>query len=168
MTMTSDELLSFLRNHGIPANTFDHAPVHTVEESQSLRGDIPGIHTKNLVLRDNKRNLYLIVTGEETKIDLKSLAPKIGAIGKLSFASAEILNDVLGIQPGSVSLLALINDQNKKITIVLDEALLTHNPINCHPLTNTRTTSLSKDDIETFLSVTGHAPRYISLAGESS
>ncbi|KQW20970.1 hypothetical protein ASC80_12470 [Afipia sp. Root123D2] len=166
MIFTSNELLAFLKDHGILAKTYEHPPVHTVEESRELRGDIPGVHTKNLFLRDAKRNFYLVVTGESTKINLKSLGPKIGANGKLSFAAPDALNDVLGIQPGSVSLLAAINDADKRATVVIDEALLAENPINCHPLTNTRTTSLSKDDILAFLTATGHALHYFSSSSD--
>lgn len=163
MTATSDELLDLLKSYGISAKTHDHAPVQTVAESQNLRGEIVGSHTKNLFLRDKKRNFYLIVTEEATKVDLRSLGQVIGANGNLSFASADALNEVLGIAPGAVSLLAAINDVSKKVTIVIEEALLESAVINCHPLTNTRTTSLSKSDIGTFLSKTGHEPRYISM-----
>lgn len=163
MITTSDKLLAILKDYGILAKTYEHPPVHTVEESRNLRGDIPGIHTKNLFLRDGKRNFYLIVADERTKIDLKSLTSKIGANGKLSFASSDALNDILGIQPGSVSLLAVINDLGKRVNVIIDESLLASSLINCHPLVNTRTTSLSKEDIKAFLSATGHEARYLAF-----
>jgi Ala-tRNA(Pro) deacylase len=164
MISTSDELLDLLVSYGIAAKTYSHAPVHTVAESKDLRGEIAGLHTKNLFLRDKKRNFYLIVTEENTKIDLLSLGPKVDANGKLSFASPDALNEILGIPPGAVSLLAAVNDVEKRVAIVIDKTLLKSNQINCHPLTNTRTTSLSKSDIATFLSATGHDPRYISMS----
>lgn len=159
----SDELLSYLEANGITAKTFEHPPVHTVEESRDLRGNIPGSHTKNLFLRDGKKNYFLFVTDEDTAVNLKSLSRKIGAKGGLSFGSPDALMDLLGILPGSVSVLAAINDKEKKVTVVLDEQLLQASTINCHPLTNTRTTSLSRDDLVAFLAATGHAPLYVSL-----
>jgi len=160
----SDELLKYLESHGISARTFEHPPVHTVEESRALRGDIPGIHTKNLFLRDGKKSYFLFVTDESADIHLKSLGRKIGAKGSLSFGSAEALMQVLGIQPGSVSLLAAINDTENKVTVVIDQRLLEASAINCHPLTNTRTTSLSKEAVTAFLTSTGHTPLFVSLA----
>src|SRR5580692_10932346 len=106
-TRTSDELLKHLESNGISAETFEHPPVHTVEESRQLRGNIPGIHTKNLFLRDGKKNYFLFVTDESAAVHLKSVARKISARGGLSFGSPEALMELLGIEPGSVSLLAL-------------------------------------------------------------
>jgi Ala-tRNA(Pro) deacylase len=163
----SDELLKYLGNSGINAKTFEHPAVHTVEESRALRGDIPGVHTKNLFLRDSKKNYFLFVTDESASIQLKALGRKIGAKGNLSFGSADALMELLGILPGSVSLLAVINDTEKKVTVVIDEQLLRASAINCHPLTNTRTTSLSKDDLAAFLASTGHSPIYVSLVDGS-
>src|ERR1700755_3104769 len=113
-TRTSDELLEYLERNGVSAKTFEHPPVHTVEESRQLRGDIPGIHTKNLFLRDGKKNYFLFVTDESDTVQLKSLARKISARGGLSFGSPDALMELLGIEPGSVSLLALINDTDNK------------------------------------------------------
>jgi Ala-tRNA(Pro) deacylase len=164
MAMTSDELLDYLRECGITATTFEHPPVHTVEESRLLRGDIAGIHTKNLFLQDSKKVLFLLVANEETKISLKEIRNKIGARRSLSFASSSTLQAVLGIEPGTVSLLALINDPEHRVTVAIDESLLKGGPINCHPLTNTRTTSLSASGVRAFLACTGHTTIFISLA----
>jgi Ala-tRNA(Pro) deacylase len=160
----SDEILHYLETIGVSAKTLEHPPVHTVEESQNLRGNIPGVHTKNLFLRDGKKNYFLFVTDESATVHLKSLGRKIGAKGGLSFGSPEALMDLLGILPGSVSALAAINDSEKKVTVVIDQQLLQASAINCHPLTNTRTISLSKEDLAEFLVSTGHIPLYVSLA----
>lgn len=160
----SDQLLQFLSDYEISVQTFSHPPVHTVEESRVLRGDIAGVHTKNLFLRDNKRRFFLVITDENTQINLKSLAPKIGAKGGLSFGSQEALLEHLGITPGAVSLFAAINDRQMKVTIVIDQALLEHSSINGHPLSNERTTSITKDGIAAFLAATGHTPLYVSLS----
>lgn len=159
----SDQLLQFLSDHGISVQTFTHPPVHTVEESRALRGDIAGVHTKNLFLRDNKRRFFLVVTDENAQINLKSLGPKIGAKGKLSFGSQEALLEHLGITPGAVSLFATINDRKKQVTVVIDKALLEHSTINGHPLSNERTTSITREGITAFLTATGHTPLYVSL-----
>ena len=159
----SDELLKYLESNGIDAETFEHPPVHTVEESRALRGDISGIHTKNLFLRDSKKNYFLFVTDESANVQLKALGRKIGAKGNLSFASPDALSELLGIEPGSVSLLATINDIGRKVAVVIDKHLLSASTINCHPLTNMRTTSLSKEGVAAFLTSIGHTPLYISL-----
>jgi Ala-tRNA(Pro) deacylase len=162
-TRTSDELLKYLERNGVSAKTFEHPSVHTVEESRQLRGNIPGIHTKNLFLRDGKKNYFLFVTDESATVHLKSLARKISARGGLSFGSPDAMMELLGIEPGSVSLLALINDTGNKVTVALDEHLLQASTINCHPLTNTRTTSLSREGIAAFLASIGHTPLCVSL-----
>ena len=164
--MRSEDVLSYLERHGITARTYEHAPVHTVEESRELRGDIPGVHTKNLFLRDGKKRFFLVVVSEEMRVNLKALAPLIGARGGLSFGSPEALMEILGITPGSVSLLAAVNDVEKRVTVVLDDALLKASLVNCHPLSNQFTTSLSPEGIAAFLAATGHAPLHISFADD--
>jgi Ala-tRNA(Pro) deacylase len=162
--MQSDEILSYLERHGIDAITHTHAAVHTVDESRELRGNIPGVHTKNLFLRDGKKKFFLVVTDEATKINLKALGPRIGARGGLSFGSPEALLQNLGITPGSVSVLAAVNDTEKHVTVVLDAALMKADVVNCHPLDNRFTTSLSPADITVFLASTGHTPLYVALS----
>jgi Ala-tRNA(Pro) deacylase len=164
----SDELLAYLESNGIEASTFEHPAVHTVEESKSLRGDIPGLHTKNLFLRDGKKNYFLFVTDEDAAVNLKQLARKVGAKGGLSFGSADALMELLGIQPGAVSVLAAVNDKERKVRIVLDRRLADAVAINCHPLSNQRTTSLSRASLEKFLAVTGRDPSYIDLEDDVS
>ena len=159
----SDELLKYLEDKGIPVKTFEHPPVHTVEESRALRGDIPGVHTKNLFLRDGKKRFFLFVTDESRAINLKALSKIIGAKGGLSFGSPDALMEMLGITAGSVSLLAARNDPEQKVTVVIDEALLSAERINCHPLSNRRTTSLTRDDITAFMAATGHTPMYVAI-----
>lgn len=162
--MQTREVLNYLERIGIMAKTYEHAAVHTVDESRELRGNIPGIHTKNLFLRDSKKKFFLVVTDEATQINLKALGPRIGAKGGLSFGSPEALMQNLGVTPGSVSLLAAVNDSEKRVTVVLDEALLKAPLVNCHPLSNQFTTSLSPEGISAFLCATGHPPLHISFA----
>lgn len=167
-TAKSDDLLKYLDEKGITAGTFEHPAVHTVEESRALRGDIPGVHTKNLFLRDGKKRFFVFVTDESRPVNLKALSKIIGAKGGLSFGSAEALMETLGIAAGSVSLLAVLNDPDHKVTVVIDDALLAAQTINCHPLTNQRTTSLTPDHIAAFLASTGHAPLHVSLEPDAT
>lgn len=167
MAATPDELLAFLRDLGITTTTIDHAPVFTVEDSRALRGEIAGAHTKNLFLRDNKRRFFLVTLEESTAVDLKSLRPLIEARGGLSFGSPEALFEHLGIRPGSVSLLAALNDKAGVVQVVIEAALLEADLVNCHPLTNDRTTSIAPKDLLRFLHATGHEPLILSLAGEA-
>lgn len=156
--LSRDELLARLDELGIAARTVDHPPLFTVEDSQALRGDIPGGHTKNLFLKDKKGNLFLVVVEEETKVDLKSLHVPLGAASKFSFGSAELLEEVLGVKPGAVTAFGPVNDTAGRVTVVLDAELMTHDEVNCHPLVNTSTTTLASADLVRFLRATGHEP----------
>lgn len=163
----SNELLAYFEKSGIRFRNFEHAPVHTVEESKLLRGDIPGVHTKNLFLRDGKKNFYLFVTDEDATINLKSLARKIDAKGSLSLGSTDALMEMLGIRPGAVSVLAIINDSKKQVKLILDRKLVEVTAINCHPLSNQRTTSLSPEALLKFLKSTGHEVTYVDLDNDN-
>ena len=162
----SDALLAYLNKAGVEARTYEHPPVHTVDESKSLRGDIPGLHTKNLFLRDGKKNYFLFVTDEDAAINLKQLAKKIGAKGGLSFGSPDALMEMLGIRPGAVSLLAVVNDKEGQVKLMLDRKLAMATAINCHPLTNQRTTSLSQEAFGRFLAATGRVATYVDIEEE--
>lgn len=165
MTHTPETLLDFLAQNGIAAVTHAHPPVHTVAESKALRGDIPGAHTKNLFLRDSKKTYFLVAIAEDQAVDLKGLRAPLGARGSLSFGAPEALYEVLGVLPGSLSLLALANDAARLVHVAIDRALMRAETIGCHPLTNTRTTLLSPDALRAFLNATGHAPLLIELSG---
>ena len=128
----------------------EHPALKTVEDSKILRGIMEGGHSKNLFLRDKKKNNYLITTCEDQKIDLKDLEKKLG-ISRLSFGSPERLYEFLGVKPGSVSPLALINDRYNKVSFHIDKNLLNETILNFHPLTNNLTISLRTKDFERFL-----------------
>ena len=160
---SSDQLLKYLTEQGISFQTIEHPPVYTVEQSKELRGIIAGTHTKNLFLRDDKKNYFLLVAREDASVNIKALAKAIGAKGRLSFGSTDALKELLGITPGSVSALASINDKDHRVTIIFDHQLLGAATINCHPLINSRTTSLSWDSLMAFLSATGHSPLHVTL-----
>ena len=162
MAWTRDQLLKHLADLGIETETVDHPPLFTVEQSQALRGEIPGAHTKNLFLKCKKGTLWLITALEDTNIDLKTLHQKIGS-GRLSFGNAELLEEVLGVTPGSVSTFGAINDQEQRVTVVLDEALMAYSRINLHPLVNTATTGISRDDLIKFLDDCNHKPKIMAF-----
>ena len=164
MTTSPDALFGVLDRLGIAFRTIEHAPVFTVEEAREHRGQIAGMHTKNLFLRDNKRSFFLVTLEEEMAVDLKRLRPLIGAKGGLSFASPDALFEHLGVRPGSVSPLAAINDASGAVTVVIDQALMAADLVNVHPLTNDRTTAISPTDLLVFLRSTGHEPLLVRTA----
>jgi Ala-tRNA(Pro) deacylase len=159
---TREQLFAFLESLGIRTCTVEHPAVFTVEESSALHRSVPGGHTKNLFLKDAKDQLWLIVAGAHTQVDLKQLHKRLGA-GRLSFGRPELLAQVLGVAPGSVTALSLINDPTGRVAVVVDEALMQYDSVNCHPLVNTATTNLARDDLLKFMRATGHEPQIVRL-----
>lgn len=136
---------------GIAPQITEHDAVFTVAESQHLRGVIPGVHTKNLFLKDKKGSLFLITAPEDAQIDLKRLHTLIGAKGRVSFASSELLAKHLGVLPGSVTPLALINDHARAVTGFLHPTVADADIVNVHPLRNTATVSMRGADLRAVL-----------------
>ncbi len=159
MPATPDQLFAYLDSLGIKHATVKHPPLFTVEQSRALRGQIPGGHTKNLFLRDKKSALYLVVAEEDAEIDLKGLHRLLGATGRFSFGSADLMREVLGVEPGSVTPFGTMNDTEGRVTVVLDSAMMEHKTLNFHPLLNTMTTAIGSEDLLKFLESTGHLPR---------
>lgn len=164
MHLTPEQLLMRLEADGYDAVTARHPPLTTVEMSQRLRGDIPGRHTKNLFLKDRKDNYFLVTAGEDRLIDLKQLHRTIGAASRLSFGNADRMMEFLGVVPGSVTALAVINDHGRRVEAIIDRELMDHELINAHPLTNEATTTLKRDDLLAFMTAAGHAPRILDLS----
>ena len=162
MAMTPEDLLAHLDALGLASTTHHHAAVFTVDESKALRGDMPGGHCKSLFLKDKKGQLWLVVALEDRAIDMKDLRRRIGA-AQLSFAKPELLADVLGVVPGAVTPFALVNDPGHRVNVVLDAEMMTFDPLNYHPLTNTATTAISPDALLTFIADCGHEARIIDL-----
>ncbi len=156
------QLFARLKELGIAQCTVEHPPVFTVEEAKALRGDLPGHHIKNLFLRNRKEEMWLVVALEDRAIDLRRLGEALGA-GRLSFGSPERLKRHLGVAPGSVTPLALINDEARAVRLALDRGLLQDGPVNVHPLVNTMTTALASADLLRFFEATGHAPRWLDF-----
>ena len=147
---------------GISTTTVEHPAVFTVKEAKSLRGELSGGHSKNLFLKDKKGQLWLVVTLEDREINLKALRKSIGS-AQLSFAKPELLMEVLGLRPGSVSPFGVINDTSGRVNVVLDKALMTYPVLNFHPMINTATTRITPEDLGSFLIYTGHCPLVADL-----
>jgi Ala-tRNA(Pro) deacylase len=160
--LTPEELFARLDALGIAYKTYTHPPVFTVAEAVALRGELPGGHCKSLFLKDKKAGLWLVVALEERRVDLKRLADALGA-PRFSFGNADLLYEVLGVRPGSVTPFALINDRDHRVRVVLDKGMLAHDPLNYHPLENDRTTAIAPADLLRFIDRCGHTPRIVDL-----
>ncbi|MDQ3655629.1 MAG: prolyl-tRNA synthetase associated domain-containing protein [Chloroflexota bacterium] len=148
---------------GISALTVPYPSHSTVEEGKQLRGAMPGIFTKNLLLRDRKNQYYLFSIHEDRILDLKTVRTQVGARGQMSFASAEQVTALLGVAPGALTPLALINDVTGAVTCVLDSSLLDVDQLNFHPLLNTESTGLRAGDLLALVRSTGREPVIIHL-----
>ena len=152
---SSEDLLAKFEQLGISVDLHEHQAVFTVSESEKLKQDIPGLHCRNLFLRDKKKKMYLVVAANETAIDLKKLQPLIGS-DRLSFGSADRLWENLGVRPGSVCPFAIINDTDNNVQIVLDDKMM-HADIVCyHPMENHLTVGLKPEDLLKFIKNCAH------------
>lgn len=154
---TRADLMAFLDAEGIAHSTLEHEAVFRVGEGEEIKASLPGGHTKNLFLKDAKEQLWLISALGETRIDLKRLPAVIGS-ARLSFGNEALMMRHLGVTPGSVTALALINDPGHAVRFVLDAALAAADPVNFHPMTNTATTALSQAGFRRFLAALGREP----------
>ncbi|ESQ80996.1 prolyl-tRNA synthetase associated domain-containing protein [Asticcacaulis sp. YBE204] len=146
---TQATLLQALNDWGIASRTLEHPAVFRVGEGDEIKAALPGAHTKNLFLKDDKGQLWLISAEQQTQINLKAL-PKLIGSGRLSFGSEARLHDALGVRPGSVTALALINDPEQKVKFILDRRLHDAEIVNFHPLINTATTALTQAEFRRF------------------
>lgn len=156
------QLFAKLEALGIAQHTVEHPPVFTVEEAKALRGNLPGHHIKNLFLRNRKEEMWLVVALEDRAIDLRRLGEALGA-GRLSFGSPERLRRVLGVEPGSVTPFALVNDETQLVRLALDRGLTEGGPVNAHPLVNTMTTAIASADLLRLFEATGHTPLWLDF-----
>ena len=156
------ELEAYLDRLGIVTRTVEHPAVFTVEESEKLDREMPGGHTKNLFLKDAKGRLFLVVAEARASIDMKSLHKTIDS-ARLSFGKPDLLLEVLGVTPGSVTAFAVLNDRRRQVTVVIDQTLMGFETLNCHPMVNTATTNIARDDLLKFMRATGHEPQIATL-----
>ena len=163
MPASRADLMARFSELRIKTHTREHPPVFTVEEAQALRGQIPGGHCKNLFLKDEKGAVWLIVCLEDARIDLKSVPARIGS-RRLSFGKPDLLMELLGVEPGSVTPFGLINDAGNRITVILEERMMQEPLLNYHPLSNDATTTIASADLVSFIRSCGHEPRVVALA----
>lgn len=160
--LDSNDLFKHLDNLGIEYVNYEHEPVFSVGDSKHLNDLIDGGHCRNLFLRTQKKDNYLIVVLDETPIDLKKLAKSLGE-KRFSFGRPERLWEILGVKPGSVCPFALINDKEQKVNIVLEKAMIEHEWVNYHPLINTMSTKLRSVDLIKFIKSCGHEPLILDM-----
>jgi len=156
------QLLQRLADLGLTCETTTHPPVFTVEESKAHRGTLDGGHCKNLFMKDKKGQLWLLVCDEDRQIDPKVIRHVIGA-AHLSFGKPELLFEVLGVEPGSVTPFSAINDTKKQVNVVIDASLMDHAAIHFHPLINTMTTRIKPADLVSFLAAVHQPPAVVNL-----
>jgi Ala-tRNA(Pro) deacylase len=163
MPATRAELLARLESLEITTKTFEHEAAFTVEQAKLVHGNIPGGHCKNIFCKDERGVLWLIVALEDSVINLKAAPQKIGS-KRLTFGKPELLMEVLGVAPGSVTPFGLVNDTTARTNVVLDEAMMREELLNFHPLENTATTTISNLDLLKFVRACGHDPRIVAVS----
>ena len=160
--MTTD-IFALLAEHNIQYERVDHPPVYTCEQAEELVPSIRGVHTKHLFVRDKKgHHHFLVVVSHSKSVDLKALSSKLG-VSNLSLGSSHRLQKYLGIEPGAVSLLAIVNDTESAVEVVLDRDVWQEDALQCHPLVNTTTLAIARSDIERFFGITGHRWRVLYI-----
>ncbi len=158
------DIYEVLDRLGVEYTTYEHQAVHTCEAALAAIPDKTSVQTKNLFLRDKPgRRHFLLVTSCEKAVDIKGFAESIGA-GHLSFGSAERLDRHLGLTPGSVTVLGLINDPTHSVELYVDADVWAREKWNCHPLINTATLVISRPDVERFIAYTGHSPHIVAVS----
>ncbi len=159
---TPEPLAATFAEMGIESTTYQHPAVFTVEEGKGFKHRMPGGHTKNLFLKDHKGKIWLVTAQQDTEIDLKKLPARINA-ARLSFGNAELMQQLLGVTPGSVTALGLISDTQKQVNPVIDKRLMAHEVVNCHPLRNDMTTAIKPDDLVKFMKSLGYDPLIVDF-----
>lgn len=163
MPATPEDLFAFLDQQAIAHATVQHSATFTVEEGRHLKASMPGGHSKNLFMKDKDGTIVLISAWADSMLKLNQLHKLIGT-RRLSFASAELMFDCLGVQPGSVTAFALMNDKDQRVRFIIDAALMGFDTVNFHPLVNTATTAISREDLLRFADATGHPPTQIDFS----
>jgi Ala-tRNA(Pro) deacylase len=164
MTISPVQLLEMLDEKGFDTNTIEHQAVFSVEESRDLTLKLDGGHTKNLFVKDKKDNYFLLVIEQSAQINLNQVHRLIGAKSRLSFGKPDKLMEYLGVTPGSVTAFSVVNDHDQNVKLIIDKPLLAHEKINCHPLINTMTTTISREDLLNFMEQSDHKPDIIQMS----
>lgn len=162
-----ERLLQRLEKLDIKPRLMPYPAARTVEEGKRLRGsEVTGIFTKNLLLKDRKENIYLVSLFEDREFKLGALHRRLGAHGRMSFTAGETMIDLLGVEPGSLTPLAVINDRQDLVRVVLDKLLLEAEEINYHPIINTERIKLTPEELLRFLRSCGHEPLIVDFEVE--
>ena len=165
--MTEDELYQFLNKHQIAYQRYEHPAVYTVEQANQYLLDAPGARTKNLFISDEKKkDFYILWVPSDKQVHFSQLGKELH-LGKARFGSPEKLKEYLGLEPGSVSVLALVNDPEKQVGILVDKELWEADSFQCHPLVNTATIVISRENILRFFSLTGHTCRLVDVPAKA-
>jgi Ala-tRNA(Pro) deacylase len=160
------DFYQFLEEHRIAYERHDHPPVYTVEEARRLVPPLPAVKTKNLFLRDKKgQRHFLVVVPADKRVDIKAL-PRVVGSDRLSFGSAERLKKYLGVEPGAVTLFAIFNDPLYKVELIVDESLWEAEAFQFHPLVNTSTLVISRENLRRFIAKTGHEVRLLDIPSQ--
>lgn len=163
MQASPDDLFAYLDRLGVAHATVWHEAMFTVEQSGALKAEVPGAHTKNLFLKDAEGRLVLIAAEAHNQLKLNQLHKIIGT-KRLSFGSAELMIEALGVAPGSVTAFALMNDAGGRVRFLVDAVLAGAETVNFHPLVNTGTTAVSQADFRRFVAATGHGLEIIDFS----
>jgi Ala-tRNA(Pro) deacylase len=159
---TPADLFALFDRLGIEHSTIEHPPFFTVEEGRPWHDQIPGLHCKNLFIKDRKGGIWLVVMPGDKRADLGRLEKALGA-RRFSFARPDVLQDVLALTPGSVTPFGLINDTQRRVTVILDQAMLDSEWVNFHPLHNAASTTLRSADLLRFVRALGYEPIVMHL-----
>ena len=159
---TPEPLNSRFKELNIEVITYAHEAVFTVDEGKDIKAQLVGGHTKNLFLKDKKEKVWLIIALAETKIALNQVHKEIGS-ARLSFGKADLMKEILGVTPGSVTPFSLINDKENHVNLILDKAMLSYKILNYHPLKNDKTTAISPDNLLKFIKSCGHEPMILDF-----
>lgn len=155
MPASPDDLFAYLDSLGLAHATTWHEPLFTVDQSTDLKSKMPGAHTKNLFLKSGDGDLVLIAAEAHNQLRLNQLHRKIGT-KRLSFGAPELMTEVLGVTPGSVTAFSLMNDRPARVRFLVDSLLAASDTVNFHPMINTGTTAISQPDFRRFVEATGH------------
>ena len=162
--MGGDDLFGRLASLGIVTATVPYPAHRTVEEGKALRGAMAGQFTKNLLLKDKKGSLFMIVADEDLAIDLRRLHLHVQGQGRLGFAPAETMREILRVEPGALTPFSLLHDRDLRVKPVIDASLLRAGQLNFHPLVNTESTGIAPQDLLAFIASCGHTPLVVDFA----
>lgn len=160
-------LEAWLARRGIASATVEHPAVFRVEDGHDMKVGLEGMHTKNLFLKDKKQQLWLVSAAQDTVIDLKRLPAVIGS-DRLSFGNEGLMWETLGVRPGSVTALGLINDVDRRVRFVIDRRLWEADRVNFHPLVNTATMGLSRAAFRSVMTALGREPVVVDFGALAS